>query len=92
MLVHAGAFDSVTLTDIFSRLRAQGVEFISLAEAVADPVYKIDRKPASSEDRTFLEQVAQARNVANPMKDSLIAPEYTVERLSTVCAQTPDHP
>jgi peptidoglycan/xylan/chitin deacetylase (PgdA/CDA1 family) len=54
LLLHVGAFDSLMLEKLLGRLEVEGVRFVSLPTATADPVYAIDPHVASSGGRNFL--------------------------------------
>lgn len=84
LLVHDGAFDAVMLDTIMKDFRSKGVTFITLDEALADPAYKIDPNRAFNGGRTFLEQIAEARNVNIEKFDNVT---YAPDRLETVCRQ-----
>jgi peptidoglycan/xylan/chitin deacetylase (PgdA/CDA1 family) len=66
LLLHVGAFDARMLPDLIALFRARGFTFITLQEAMADPIYSFDPKVASPGGNTFNEMVAQARNVNIP--------------------------
>jgi hypothetical protein len=85
LLIHAGAFDAVMLDTILKGFRAKGVTFVTLDEALTDPVYQIDPKHLFDGGRGFLEQIVEARNVDTEgvLRDS----PYTVASLGEVCKQ-----
>jgi peptidoglycan/xylan/chitin deacetylase (PgdA/CDA1 family) len=85
LLIHAGAFDAVMLDTILKGFRAKGVTFVTLDEALTDPVYQIDPKHLFDGGRGFLEQIVEARHVDTEgvLRDS----PYTVARLGEVCKQ-----
>jgi len=86
LLVHDGSFDTVTLGAILKHWHAQGVQFVSLDEALADPVYQINPNLAYSDGRNFLEQIAESRGIdASSFDDST----YTIERVNEVCKAAP---
>jgi hypothetical protein len=85
LLVHDGVFDAIMLDTILRDYRKNGVEFITLEEALADPVYSINPNHAYTGERTFLEQLAEARNLnISPFVDK----QYTEDRLSDICKQS----
>jgi len=96
LVVHPGVFTALTLDAVLESWRAQGVEFVSLEQALSDPVYEInpnfpDECAACPGDhgRTFLEQIAKARGFDTaPFRDAT----YSVERLYQVCAGRPAAP
>jgi peptidoglycan-N-acetylglucosamine deacetylase len=82
LLVHDSALNSVMLNGVLTDLRSKGVSIVTLDEALADPVYRINPNQASEGGRTFLEQIAQMKSVnPDPFTDQM----YTVEKLQKVC-------
>ena len=84
LLVHIGAFDALTLDGILREWKSKGVEFISLEDALADPIYQVNPKLAYTGGMTFLMQLAKVRNL-DP--HALIEPTYTADALSKVCSE-----
>lgn len=84
LLIHVGAFDGASLGDILAAYRKAGVRFITLEQALADPVYALDPAvPVEAKDHGLLvDQLAKSKKV------SLAAapPDYSVERLGALCA------
>ncbi len=66
LLLHVGAFDARMLPDLIALFRSRGFTFVTLPQAMADPIYSFDPKVPSPEGNTFNEMVAQARNVNIP--------------------------
>ena len=86
LLMHDGSFDVLTLDAILKQWSKEGVEFISLEEALADPVYQINPDFAYTDGLSFLEQIANARHIdVAALEDSI----YTIERLNDVCKSPP---
>ena len=82
LLIHDGSFDVLTLDAILKQWRKEGVQFVSLDEALADPAYQINPNFAYRDGRNFLEQIADSRRVdIGALDDSL----YTIERINGVC-------
>jgi peptidoglycan-N-acetylglucosamine deacetylase len=82
LLIHVGIFDALTLDRILKHWHAEGVKFISLDQALADPVYQINPNVVYDDGRNFLEQIAMARNLdVSPWVDST----YTIDRLNQFC-------
>jgi hypothetical protein len=70
------------LKTILKRWRAEGVKFVTLDEALKDPVNKIDPNRTFDAGRTFLEQVARDEDV-DAFKDA----RYSVPSLNAMCTQ-----
>lgn len=66
LLLHVGAFDARMLPDLIALFRQRGFTFVTLPQAMADPIYSFDPKVSSPDGNTFNEMVAQARNVNIP--------------------------
>jgi peptidoglycan-N-acetylglucosamine deacetylase len=81
LLVHIALFNALTLDKILKDWRAQGVQFVSLDEALSDPVYATNPNLAYEGGRSFLEQVAEARKIELKPED----PAYSIESLNKIC-------
>jgi peptidoglycan/xylan/chitin deacetylase (PgdA/CDA1 family) len=66
LLLHVGAFDAHMLPDLIALFRSRGFTFVTLPQAMADPIYSFDPQVASPGGNTFNEMVAQARHVSIP--------------------------
>lgn len=66
LLLHVGAFDARMLPELIALFRARGFTFVTLQEAMADPIYSFDPKVPSPDGNTFNEMVAQSRNINTP--------------------------
>ena len=66
LLMHIGAFDARMLPELISLFRSHGFNFVTLPQAMADPIYSFDPKVPSPGGNTFNEMVAQSRNVNIP--------------------------
>jgi peptidoglycan/xylan/chitin deacetylase (PgdA/CDA1 family) len=66
LLLHVGAFDARMLPELIALFRARGFTFVTLEQAMADPIYSFDPKVPSPEGNTFNEMVAQSRNINTP--------------------------
>jgi peptidoglycan-N-acetylglucosamine deacetylase len=87
LLIHVGIFDAIMLDAILKHWRSQGVRFISLDQALADPVYSMNPNVIYDDGRNFLEQIAMARNLdISPLVDTT----YTIDRLNEFCKAAPE--
>jgi peptidoglycan/xylan/chitin deacetylase (PgdA/CDA1 family) len=66
LLMHVGAFDARMLPELIALFRSRGFSFVTLPQAMADPIYSFDPKVTSPGGNTFNEMVAQSRNVDTP--------------------------
>jgi peptidoglycan/xylan/chitin deacetylase (PgdA/CDA1 family) len=85
LLIHAGALEADTLAATLKGLRAKGVKFISLEEALEDPVYQINPNVAYAGGETFLTQVASTRKINI---DRFADHKYTLHLLNRFCVDT----
>jgi peptidoglycan/xylan/chitin deacetylase (PgdA/CDA1 family) len=79
LLLHIGAFDALVIDELLTRYEREGVRFISLDDAIADPIYAQEPKDPKGWEGTFLEQVREARGVTSPVEPAL--PEGLLEAL-----------
>lgn len=66
LLMHVGAFDARMLPELIALFRSRGFGFVTLEQAMADPVYGTDPRRANPGGSTFNEMVAEVRHVAIP--------------------------
>ena len=66
LLMHVGAFDARMLPELIALYRSRGFQFVTLEQAMADPVYRVDPKVAVSGGSTFNEMVAETQHVPVP--------------------------
>jgi peptidoglycan/xylan/chitin deacetylase (PgdA/CDA1 family) len=68
LLMHLGAMDAKMLPRLLAQYRATGVRFVSLQQAMADPVYAADREMLPADSPTTLETEALRRGLPVPPK------------------------
>ena len=66
LLLHAGAFDAEMLDELLTRYEKMGVAFISLDEALADPVYQIVEIDEEGNGGTLFEHLLYLRETEHP--------------------------
>ena len=81
LLIHIALFNNLTLDKILKDWRANGVQFVSLDEALSDPAYAINPNYVYEGGRGFLEQIAEARKISIAEED----PAYSIEGLNKIC-------
>lgn len=79
LLLHIGAFDSTVIDELLTRYEHEGVRFISLDDAMADPIYSQEPKDPKGWEGTFLQQVREERGVTSPVEPAL--PEGLLEAM-----------
>jgi cellulose synthase/poly-beta-1,6-N-acetylglucosamine synthase-like glycosyltransferase/peptidoglycan/xylan/chitin deacetylase (PgdA/CDA1 family) len=60
LLLHLGAFDVLMLDDLLAAYQHHGVRFVSVADAMTDPIYGIDPNVTSRGQASLLQQLLQA--------------------------------
>lgn len=84
LLIHINAFTTDMLDDLLTAYEQQGIEFITLPEALTDDIYRINPDVMRDRAYTFLNQVRLARKMDNPeIVDQLYAalPEEGLEKM-----------
>ena len=66
LLMHVGAFDAHMLPELIALFRERGFGFVTLQQAIADPIYQVDPKVPTPGGTTFNEMVAAERHVDVP--------------------------
>lgn len=66
LLMHVGAFDARMLPELLTLYRAKGVSFISLPDAMSDPVYHDDPDIGEPTGGAFLELMMQKKQFKLP--------------------------
>src|SRR5262249_49237847 len=59
LLIHFNPFTASTLGRILEHWRKEGVQFVSLEDALAQPIYRFDPKSYHRDGAPFLDQVAK---------------------------------
>lgn len=79
LLLHMGAFDALMLDALLGAYRSAGAHFIPLEGAITDGAYALDPRLALDGERTFLEQLEQARSGSAP------APSAAAQEVAALC-------
>jgi peptidoglycan-N-acetylglucosamine deacetylase len=66
LLMHVGAFDARMLPELLALYRATGVQFVSLQDALSDPVYQEDADIGEPAGGAFLELMMQKKKIKFP--------------------------
>ena len=66
LLMHVGAFDARMLPELLALYRARGVQFVSLQDALSDPVYQEDADIGEPAGGAFLELMMQKKKIKFP--------------------------
>lgn len=85
LLLHIGVFDSLMLDSLLNALEKQQVSFITLPNALQDPIYQLNPNVVSDNSGTFLNQLQTARHIKPPpMVDNFIA-NIPEEKIGSLC-------
>ena len=66
LLMHVGAFDAHMLPELIALFRQRGFTFVTLEDALRDPVYRADPAVPTPGGATFNEMVAAVRHIPVP--------------------------
>jgi peptidoglycan-N-acetylglucosamine deacetylase len=80
LLLHLGAFSSHILPQLFTLLKEEGYEVVTLEEAQSDPAYAMDPDAASEDGGTLTEQFMSSRHL--PYPEVIDKPR---EKLTAIC-------
>lgn len=81
LLVHLGPFDAVMMDDLLTAYEKQGVQFISLPEALTDPVYQLNRNPNKVPTYTLSKRTESK----DEMNDSPLTEVQMSQELNHIC-------
>ncbi len=86
LVIHDNVFEAVTLNKVLEDLRRKGVRFVTLDEALSDPVYRVNPNVANEDFATLLHQIARSRNMDAARFES---GSQVMKELAGTCAQSP---
>ncbi len=85
LLLHIGAFDSVMIDELLKLYKKEGVEFVSLSEAVKDPIYNLDPKVIGEWGSEFTSLMMISRKMKIEDVGLKVYTEYPDKKLSSIC-------
>jgi len=85
LLLHIGAFTTDYLDELLTFYKKQGVKFISLSEAMQDPVYSHDPKQVGTHGIDFPYQVLNERGLKADQFDPRPPLKFPAKELETIC-------
>jgi hypothetical protein len=83
LLLHASAIDAEMVDWVLNSYEAAGVHWISLDQALADPIYAKDAGVVWKAGATVLDEWVRARKLPYPTRPALPWPDE--ERLEQLC-------
>ncbi len=66
LLIHINSFTAKMLDELLTNYEKQGIKFISLKDALSDPIYQINPNIVRDRAYTFLNQIRLSRGLENP--------------------------
>ncbi len=66
LLLHAGAFTAEMIEPMLAAYEARGVEWITMDEALSDPIYRDASSPAQTQGGVLIEQAAVTMGIEHP--------------------------
>lgn len=85
LLMHIGAFSAEMLDQLLSAYEKEGIEFVTLSEALKDKVYAEDHKVASTWGAIFTYQVMKSRGLSLKKLGIELQEDYPKLDLSLAC-------
>jgi peptidoglycan-N-acetylglucosamine deacetylase len=67
LLLHVGAFGALMLDEMLTTYEKNGARFVSLDDALADPIYTEEPKSPKAHYGNFLNQIRKARGTRSPV-------------------------
>jgi peptidoglycan-N-acetylglucosamine deacetylase len=80
LLLHVGAFDARMVDALLTTFEKADASFVSLEDALRDPVYEVNPQVTWRGEKTFLEQLTRAKQLPLPG-----APEVPFRELELEC-------
>ncbi|MDQ2651931.1 MAG: hypothetical protein M3Z20_02705 [Chloroflexota bacterium] len=85
LLLHFGRIQADVLDELLSKLKERGVRFVSLQEALSDPIYNVNTEIVRQRSYTFLNQLRVKMGLSNPSRVQDLYNLLPEERLSSIC-------
>lgn len=85
LLIHINSFTAEMLDELLTSYENQGVKFITLSEALNDPVYKINPNVIRERAYTFLNQVPLSKHLKNPDVVEKLYESLPEDKLNQLC-------
>lgn len=85
LLLHFGRIQADVLDELLTKLKERGVRFVSLHDALSDPIYDVDTGIVRQRSYTFLNQLRLKIGLKNPSRVQELYDLLPEERLSSIC-------
>ena len=87
LLMHIGGMDAYALEDLINLYLNNDVEFITLSEAMKDPIFAIDPQSTKDEGTSFLGQIMNSRGLTESDVGMNLTeePYYDADKLAKIC-------
>lgn len=85
LLIHINAFTAEMLDELLTNFEKQNIKFISLQDALNDPVYQINPNIVRERSYTFLNQVRLSRGLENPEIVEKLYKALPEDKLNQLC-------
>lgn len=85
LLLHFGRIQAEVLDELLTKFEERGVRFVSLDEALSDPIYNVDTGIVRRRSYTFLNQLRLKMGLSNPPRVQELYDLLPEERLSSIC-------
>lgn len=85
LLVHMNVFTAEMLDELLTNYEKQNIKFISLSDALSDPVYQINPNIVRERAYTFLNQIRLSRGLKNPDVVEKLYQSLPEDKLNQLC-------
>lgn len=85
LLIHINGLSASALDELLTAYEKQNVKFITLPNALSDPVYKINPNIVADRSYTFLNQVRLSRHLNNPVMVEKLYKDLPEDKLEKLC-------
>lgn len=85
LLIHINSFTVEMLDELLTHYEKQNIKFISLNNALSDPVYQINPNVIRERAYTFLNQIRLSRGLANPEIVNKLYNSLPEDKLNQLC-------
>jgi len=85
LLIHINSFTAEMLDELLANYEKQDIKFISIKDALSDPIYQINPNIVRDRAYTFLNQVRLSRGLENPEIVNKLYDTLPEDKLNQLC-------
>lgn len=85
LLIHINSFTAEMLDELLTSYEKQDIKFISLKDALSDPIYQVNPNIVRERAYTFLNQIRLSRGLENPAIVEKLYNTFPEDKLDQLC-------